>query len=556
MMSATDRALLLQLFREEKDSDYPTHSESDFFEVFLPFHFLKQHEIDYSNIEECIVDGAGDGGVDALVFLIDGRISTEVELSSVRKGASLDVYVFSTKFIDSFKTGAIADIRSTLNDLLTLDDDVFETQCPNYNTDLVDAVSEFRSTYKSVVSKFPKLSINVIYATASSSSAGADVLTRLDALKSDLQDQFSDATINVVAADAKIVLSKVRSASEQVRALEVSPHSINLPKGPSYICLSSLSQYARFIKRDGGGIEQRLFDDNVRDWEGDVLVNKDITKTLQNPSDADFWWLNNGISIICDHATLTGSTLMIRNPKIVNGLQTSRQIFSHFSSSDDVSDDRLLLVRVIGAEDESVRADIIRATNRQTPILPAQLLATSEVHKDIELFLRGKGIYYERRKNHWRNLGKKRSEIVSVTDLAQAVIALVIGRPHTARARPGSLLSSETDQQQIFNPEYDLTVYQKAIETVRSVDAQIHDELPGCGLRERNNLKFPVSAKIVYVSCGSVFSVDRFRTNALISPSRRSEIIRRAYEIYLDEGGTDAVAKSEEFWHRVRDISV
>lgn len=287
----------------------------------------------------------------------------------------------------------------------------------------------------------------------------------------------------------------------------------------------------------------------------DEQVNRDISKTLDQPGEADFWWLNNGVSIICDSATLSGNTLQIKNPKIVNGLQTSRQIYSHFSGLPLYGpDDRMLLVRVISAEDENIRADIIRATNRQTPILPAQLLATSSIHKDIELYLRGKGVFYERRKNHWKNLGKKRPEIVSVIDLAQAMISLISGRPHVARARPGSLLKTEADDKLIFDPDYDLAIFEKAIDTVRSIEAQIADEIPDSGLRDRNNIKYQVAAKVVYDSCGKVFGAQRFLSSVLIQPAERSKIIAKAFDIYVEEGGTDAVAKSEEFWLKVKAI--
>lgn len=552
-MSATDRTLLVQLFDEDREKDFPALSDSEFFEIYVPYHYLKGFELDYSDIENGIVDGPKDGGIDAFFTLVDGRQAADVELASVRKGPTLDVFVFSTKYINSFKTGTLADIRTTLNDLLTLDDARFISQSANYNIDLVVAMNGFRTTYRAIASRFPKLRITVVYGTASSNPPTAEITTRLEALAEDLRDQFSDAQVHAEAADAKAVLAKVREVAEQVRPLEVSGNSVSLQRGPSYICLAKLEKFYEFIITPTKSIEQRLFDDNVRDWEGDVKVNKEIAKTLESATETDFWWLNNGVSIICDNATLSGNTLLIKNPKIVNGLQTSRQLFAHFAAGGKKDDDRHILVRVVSAEDENVRASIIRATNRQTPILPAQLVATSEIHKNIELFLRGRGIYYERRKNHWKNLGKSRSEIVTVTDLAQAMIALVAGKPHVARARPGSLLNTEADQELIFSESYNLAIYEKVVDLVRSVDAQILEVLPQCGRRDRNNIKFQVAAKIVYESCGQNFGAERLLSASLISPEMRAVIIQMVYEVYVAEGMTDAVAKSEDFWLTIRE---
>lgn len=559
-MSSTDRTLLLHLFSEAKKDDYPRLSDSDFFEIFVPYHYLKHFDLDYSDIEQGIVDGSNDGGIDSVYCLCDGRPLSEVTASSIRKNARIDLYIFTNKFQDGFPTGVLADVRVSLADLLEFDEKKLDAVMPNYNDEVWFAFEEFRDLYISSGAKFPLLNIHIIYASTASNAATAAVTSRLEQISDDLTGRFSNVNVQTVAADARTLLTVVREPPEEVRPLQISGNSVNLSKGPSYVALAKLTDYFSFISRDDGGIEQRLFDDNVRDYEGDVLVNKKIGATLAQESDLDFWWLNNGASIICDSATLSGSVLQIKNPKIVNGLQTSRRIFEHFKETKDdnpgveIVDNRLILVRVIRAEDDDVRAEIIRATNRQTPISPAQLVATSAIHKDIELHLRAAGRYYERRKNYWKNQGKSKSEIITVTDMAQAIMTVVSGRPHTARARPGSLLKESNNA--VFDGSYDVKLYMKAIDLVRSTEALIRDTLPDCGIRDRNNIKFHVVAKIVYDSCGGRFSAKRFLSNEMVDADHRKAIIEAAYEEYEDLGGTDRVAKSEDFWEAVRDLDI
>lgn len=554
-MSATDRSLLLHLFKEAWEQDYGGTSEADFFEIFVPYHYLKHYELDYSDIEEGIVDGAHDGGVDSVYCLCDGRLISDVDESSVRKNANIDLYIFTNKFQNSFPTGVLNDVRVTLNDLLEIDEDYIAEVSSNYNDDINDVLAEFRAFYVSVVSRFPQLKIHLIYATTSATPAKADVTSRLAQICSDLEEKFSGVVVRAEAADARTLLATVREPAEEVRSLQISGNSINQSKGPSYVALSRLPEYFEFICRPDGGIEARLFDDNVRDYEGDVGVNKEIGQSLESEGGPDFWWLNNGASIICDSATLSGNKLQMKNPKIVNGLQTSRRIYEHFANGDGQDDDdRLILVRIITAEDESVRAEIIRATNRQTPIAPAQLIATSAVHKDIELYLRTQGIFYERRKNYWKNQGKNKSEIVTITDLAQAMITVVAGRPNTARARPGSLLKEANNL--VFDPSYDVKIYARAVELLRSTDALIQDVLSDCGRRDRNNIKFQVAGKIVLDSTGGHFSAVAFQGNELVSPDKRKKIVRAIYAKYLELGGTDRVAKSEEFWSAVKSLAI
>ena len=81
-----------------------------------------------------------------------------------------------------------------------------------------------------------------------------------------------------------------------------------------------------FLKDDHGDFqEDMLREENVRGYQGKSSVNDGIAGTLRNPDSAEFWVLNNGITILADELTPAGmSTLNIKDPQIVNGLQTSR----------------------------------------------------------------------------------------------------------------------------------------------------------------------------------------------------------------------------------------
>ncbi|MBU1324391.1 MAG: AIPR family protein [Alphaproteobacteria bacterium] len=553
-MSVNDREVLVQLFNESKANDAPNQTDSDFFETYVPYHFLKGHEVDSTDIEAGIVDGSGDGGIDSVYALADGRLITEVDPATVRKNVDLHLWLFSTKYIDGFKLNTLDTILATTSDLLTLDDDLFNQKSGIYNQDVVAALQEFRAFYLAVAAKFPKLEIRVVFATKSASEASAPVKAKLAAVKSQLSALYSSAKVEVIAADAQAVLTAVSQAPEHVRGLAIAGNPISQQNGPSYVALAKLSSYSQFISKADGSLEAEFFDDNVRDYEGDVAVNTEIAATLDGGGPADFWWLNNGVSIICDEATLSGSMLQIVNPKVVNGLQTSRKIHEHFGKPGaNQNDDRLLLVRVVSATDEDLRADIIASTNRQTPIQPGQLKTTSVLHKKLETYLRGQGLFYERRKNFWKNQGKKRADIVSVTEIAQAMVTVIGGRAHTARARPGGIMKS--DPELVFNEQYSLGVYVKAIRLVRAIDDLIAQTLPAAGRRDRNNIKFQVVGRVVSESTGGNFAEKPFEGAKLIDTPRRQKIIGEVFAIYQSLGANDKVAKSEEFWTRARNDS-
>lgn len=105
----------------------------------------------------------------------------------------------------------------------------------------------------------------------------------------------------------------------------------------------------------------------------------------------------------------TGKELVIEKPEIVNGLQTSTEIYNYFRRHPDMleTEVRNVLVRVIVPNDDASRDRIILATNNQTNIPKSSLRATDPIHWKIEMYFKGRGLYYDRRKNYYKNLGKK-----------------------------------------------------------------------------------------------------------------------------------------------------
>ena len=101
--------------------------------------------------------------------------------------------------------------------------------------------------------------------------------------------------------------------------------------------LFKLPDFYCFIT-DHDVLREYMFEANVRDHAPDVKVNKGIRATLTGPENDDFWWLNNGITILASGVYYNDGALQVTDPMIVNGLQTSYEVFNHFvagGSKDD-----------------------------------------------------------------------------------------------------------------------------------------------------------------------------------------------------------------------------
>ena len=293
------------------------------------------------------------------------------------------------------------------------------------------------------------------------------------------------------------------------------------PERGGSVCLVSLADYFNFISDDEGRMRAEIFQDNVRDYEGANTVNRAITETLR-AGDAvatDFWWLNNGVTIIGRRVQTSNKKLVIDDPQIVNGLQTSRNIYQHFSAPQDspsggestvAANSRCLLVRVVQAEDDAIAAEIIKATNSQTRIPPSALRATEPFQKDIEEFFSSRGLYYERRKNEYRNQGRQRRQIVAISELAQAVAAILLYQPHTARGQPSALVRGGL-YEKVFNQKTPLATLETCVRVIRRVDEFLAGSARTPNRVERSSVRFHLAR----AACAFALQSSRPRAKAL-----------------------------------------
>jgi hypothetical protein len=237
--------------------------------------------------------------------------------------------------------------------------------------------------------------------------------------------------------------------------------------------------------------------------------------------------------------------ISITDPLIVNGLQTSHEIYHHFRNA-DVQDTRTILVRVI----ESTAADsvdrIIQATNSQTKIPRIWLHATETIHRKIEIALKAADLYYDRRKNHYRNLGISTAKIVTLPYLSQAVAAIVLQRPDDARGRPTRV--ADRHYKQMFSEEYPIELYPKCARLLKRID----DFMDGVEWDRgaKNNTVFHLAMYVAGMALKSHHPT-RPRIASLDMNEVTDDLIQEAFNAvktkYLALGGNDRVAKGLPF---------
>lgn len=194
---------------------------------------------------------------------------------------------------------------------------------------------------------------------------------------------------------------------------------------------------------------RKIFARNIRASLGagdEQSVNRAIRRTLRNDP-AHFWYFNNGITIACDEATQvdTGGRLYLEvaNPQIVNGLQTTVAL-----AEADTRVQASVLVRVIALPKSqlSLVDQVVRATNRQNPIRPSDLMSNDRIQVYLERKLRLRNYVYVRKRGRAAEakalMGNQRRAVITKLELAQAVAACELD-PSIARSARESLFDDE-----------------------------------------------------------------------------------------------------------------
>ena len=297
----------------------------------------------------------------------------------------------------------------------------------------------------------------------------------------------------------------------------------------------------------------------MRAYQGNVQVNNDIRETLESGErERDFWWFNNGITVVADSYHFAGRNLIMERPQIVNGLQTCHEVFEYATRVKPSNDTRAVLLRVVIPPDETTRNNIIKATNFQTAIPTISLKAMDQLHFDIEDRLKLYGLYYERRKGEYREQRKPRADIVSMRGLGKAVIAILLQRPNDARARPGTILNKDDHYELIFNDKFDRELYATCIRIDRRVEDYLKSE-SSLDRSVRADLRYYVD---LMVSCALAEKSDPSAQEVAalgekLPSSLTTEVLTDALgevqPLYEALGGTDKVSKGPELVVKLRD---
>jgi hypothetical protein len=545
-MGVNDVIALDANFSSWQSERMPGLAGVDPFEYYCVDQFLKPYDVSDDELRAGLVGGGNDGGADSVHFFVNRRLVQDDTKLDPKTTLRVNLLIMQVKQTQGFSPNEINKLVFFTDDLLDLSRQKYNT---TYNANVLEVMRVFKNQYQQIAGAFPSVFIDYYYITKADKAENVDAKGAADRVLQKAMEHLNTATCNFHFVNAQKLWTQVQLRVPKSKTLRWQDTPLETPEG--FVGLVNLHEYWTFLKDEHGDLHERIFESNVRGFQQNTPVNVGIRNTLNTPGKADFWLLNNGVTILAGQASTSGyKELAIDDPQIVNGLQTSRQIDAYYRAvtSTPANDSRRIMVRVIKSSDASVRDDVIRATNSQNKMPPEALRTTDRIHGQIEALFLQYDLYYDKRKGQYKDEGKPIAKIVPVIELLQATLAIALHRPDDARARPRDYISEDNKYNEVFGNNTDVTRYLKCVLIHRRIELFLGELSPDTV--HRRNLKYYLSMyvaaacmKHAYVPPDKLLTLDITQlSDALIK-----DCYERLWKLYTKLAIKNAVAGEPDY---------
>ena len=365
--------ILQELVEIKDNNNYQNLSKA-----FAHWYLSNFYKINENDLGEIIIDGFGDNGIDAIIR--DNDILKIFQFKFPDKVGNVNKQIEETtvlKIVNGYKK--LTSNRKNLK------------------------VNENFNNYRNIIKEeniFHYEFVFVSFTDGLSINAKESLDTSISEIK-----ELTGNKIEYVIDDKKKICDKVDRAQKN-NIINVELKYGNLL--PSYNVEDNIKSWVGFCSAKDilNSVKDSLdiiFDENIRNYEGDNSVNNGIYKTSTNTEESKyFYFYHNGIVFICDECknSVGNQTAKLQSSAIVNGCQT---IVSLKKSMDDglLQDNVYVPIRIIETIDIDLRAKITEYLNTQNKIRDSYFLANNTFIRELQVELLKSGYYLERLANEY-----------------------------------------------------------------------------------------------------------------------------------------------------------
>lgn len=451
-------------FREK--AELPDLDDAKLFEAFAAHCVLHQFHEDEFNAGQHRTGGGNDLGVDAWGIVINGDLFSDLDgvKSAVESSREMNVVVIvlQAKQSQNFEGKVVSDLADNLRQICGRAPIAY-TASPEVQ-ELHEAIGLIYDNHQKLPDHSPRLEVRYVHC---GDEANADLEGKCRSAEAALDELGRFQSIRFEAVGWRRLNQLYQRSQRKINVAFEWPSKVAIPAiaGVKEAWMGTIPASVfveRLLVDTGGSIRKFLFEDNIRDFQGESNeVNIGIAETLADPVKRKrFVVLNNGITVIARSFGISGSECHMSDFQIVNGCQTGHVLFEH---RDQLTDDVHLKLTVIETEDEVMSDTITVATNRQTQIPAEDLRANRQIHREIEDFFltqrAPRDLYYERRSGQYDARSVTMTRVVKQNQLVQAYASVFRGHAfeatRTAKLRRDPVV-------RIFHPEGHAVAYYTA----------------------------------------------------------------------------------------------
>lgn len=471
-----NRILLANLDEFSSQYSFDSVSEADKYEYLSGYCFLAKYRpnatVTKNDILGINVGQGNDWGIDNIIILVNDCLVTDVsEINElIRSNASIRVKIvlIQAKTSASINVSELNTFLKGCRDMLAyLAND--RENLPTANEKLQEKLDILDIIYANgnlfdTDGQFGKPRLHLYYVI------GGENNDNKDATSSIADNERSVKNFNLVA-DLKceiVTANEICSIYQNTRRnttceLEIQ-FNMNMPRveriTESHLCLIPFSEFKKIIIDEEGNLIKSVFEDNVRDFQGDNPVNKAMANSIKSGKIELFTAMNNGLTIITRKLTATGTKFVLEDYQIVNGCQTCHVLYENRNIKN--IDNLVLMVKIISSEDREIRDSIIVANNNQTEVKREQLTSLLKSQRIIENYYKAQTrftkLYYERRSKQY-SYGREKipaSNVITIPFQIRAYVSMVMGEPHLTSNYYGQIIekfNGKNDSRKIFDPK-------------------------------------------------------------------------------------------------------
>lgn len=447
-MDPITKALLTEFVKQNELEDL---AEDKQFEHFATFSVIASRYSEEFATTEVVLGGSADLGIDGCGIILNGRlIDDEQEVEDILK---LNGYLEAELFFVQAKRSANFDGAAMMVLGQHLKDAIFTHQtAPPISPELSKRIKIIDEIYKHAAKFRRNPECRIYYVTTGIWSEDPYLKTIIEKQVNDLlaTSMFSEVKYLPIGAQS---LQKLYRTTKYTIERQISfDRTVVLPSidkvKAAYLGALPASEFIKLILDDDDNIIKSVFIDNVRDFQGENPVNADMSATLTGGFLDQFVLRNNGVTIVARDLSITGQRFTVRDYQIVNGCQTSHVLYANRAA---LTDKLYVPVKLIYTEDEDIAQEVIKSTNRQTPIDENDLLALTKFQRDLEIYYSGmteeRRLYYERRSKQYASRADvERTRIIPIGTQLKVFASMFLDAAHQAGRYQATLLKQVGDR--------------------------------------------------------------------------------------------------------------